>query len=162
MVLNMASEDRSFRASTMMLMKELRATRDDSIVITDVGDGNSQLDFMMPIDDAGVAAWGVYDRSLGATPALQNRPNWFLRYTVRDVPLGAGRVDKQLVREIVDDLLTVQKVKVLVHGLRPGNVAPAGFQVIQQVDVWQVTLSTTSQGEGQAGIRTIFHVQTRN
>ena len=162
MVLNMASEDRSFRSATMKLMQELRATRDDRIVVTDLGDGTSQLDFPQPIDNAGVADWGVYDRTLGTTAALQNRPNWFVRYTVRDVVAGNGNVDKQLVREVVDDLAVVQKLKVLVHGLRPGNVAPAGFQVIQQGAVWQVTLSTNSQGEGQAGIRTVFHVQTRN
>ncbi len=165
MVLNMSSEDRSLRASTMTLMQELRATRDAApfgIVVTPLGDANSQLDFMQPIDNAGVADWGVYDRTLGSTAALQNRAAWFVRYTVRDVVAGNGRVDKQLVREVIDDFGVIQKLKVLVHGLRPGNVAPAGFQVIQQGAVWQVTLSTNSQGEGQAGIRTVFHVQTRN
>jgi prepilin-type N-terminal cleavage/methylation domain-containing protein len=162
MVLNMASEDRSLRASTMTLMQELRATRDDLIVVTALGDNNSQLEFQMPVDNAGVADWGVYDGTLGATDALKNRVGWKMRYTVRDVVAGNGTVDKQLIREVIDDLGAIQKLKVLVHGLRPGNVAPAGFQVIQQGAVWQVTLSTTSQGEGQAGIRTVFHVQTRN
>ena len=162
MVLNMASEDRSLRASTMMLMQELRTARSASMSITTLGDGNSQLEFQMPVDNAGTADWGVYDGTLGATDALKNRVGWLMRYTVRDVASANGNVDKQLVREEVDDLGAIQKLKVLVHGLRPGNVAPEGFKVVQQGLVWQVTLSTTSQGEGQAGIRTGFHVQTRN
>jgi len=161
MVLNLASEDRGLRSATMTLMQELRATRDASIQIVNLADLNSRLDFQMPIDDAGTATWGVYDKTLGATPALQNRVNWELRYTVRDVVAGNGTVDKVLVRQVLDDLGAVVKERVLVHGLRPG-VAPEGFKVVQQGAVWQVTLSTNSQGEGQAGIRTVFHVQTRN
>jgi prepilin-type N-terminal cleavage/methylation domain-containing protein len=162
MVLNMASEDRSLRSSTMTLMQELRETRDASISITSLPDSNHKLEFMMPIDNAGAADWGVYDKSLGPTAALQNRVGWKLRYTVRDVVTSGGNTDKELVRQVVDDLGAVQKTKVLVHSLRSGGVAPAGFQVVQQGAVWQVTLSTSSQGEGQAGIRTVFHVQTRN
>jgi prepilin-type N-terminal cleavage/methylation domain-containing protein len=162
MVLNMASEDRSLRASTMMMLQELRTARGASMAVTTLADNNSQLEFQMPVDNAGVADWGVYDGTLGATDALKNRVGWKMRYTVRDVASGNGRVDKQLVREEIDDLGAIQKLKVLVHGLRAGNVAPEGFKVVQQGAVWQVTLSTTSQGEGQAGIRTVFHVQTRN
>jgi prepilin-type N-terminal cleavage/methylation domain-containing protein len=161
MVLNVASEDRGLRSATMTLMQELRATQDSSIALFDLPDANTRLTFQMPIDNAGVAAWGVYDKSLGATAALQNRVGWKVRYTVRDVTAVGGRVDKVLVRQELDAADAVQKEKVLIHGLRPG-VAPEGFKVVQQGLVWQVTLSTTSQGEGQAGIRTVFHVQTRN
>lgn len=162
MVLNLSAEDRELRTATMTLLKELRATADAQINIFTLPDGNSRVTFKMPIEVAGVDSWGVYDRTLGPDAATENRDNWSLRWTVRDVADSGGRIDKQLVREILDDTGAIQKVKVMAHGLRPGGAAPAGFQMIQQGAVWQVTLSTTSQVEGQAGIRTVFHVQTRN
>ncbi len=162
MVLNMASEDRELRAATMTLMKELRMSADATIATFALPDGNTRLTFQMPMDDAGTAAWGVFDRTLGSTWALQNRVNWNLRYTVRDVVSLSGAVNKQLVRQILDDGGNVQREKVMAQGLRPGGVAPAGFRVAQVGDVWEVTLSTTGRSEGQAGIRTVFHVQTRN
>jgi hypothetical protein len=162
MVLNMASEDRSLRAATMTLMKELRTTADSTIAVAALPDNNSRLTFQMPIDVAGAASWGVFDRTLGPDAATQNRANWSLRWTVRDVVGANGTVNKQLVRQILDDTFTVRKEKVMAQGLRSGAVAPAGFHVAQQGDVWEVTLSTTGQVEGQAGIRTVFHVSTRN
>jgi type II secretory pathway component PulJ len=162
MVLNMVSEDRDLRAATTMLMKELRMARDASIATFALPDSNTRLTFQVPIDDAGAASWGVFDRTLGSTSSLQNRVNWSVRYTVRDVVNGSGAVNKQLVRQILDDLGAVQREKVLAQGLRTGAVAPAGFHVARQGDVWEVTLSTAGRSEGQAGIRTVFHVQTRN
>jgi hypothetical protein len=162
MVLNMASEDRDLRSATMTLMKELRMARDASIATFALPDGNIRLTFQVPIDDAGAASWGAFDRTLGSTWASQNRVNWSVRYTVRDVVDASGAVNKQLVRQILDDLGAVQKEKVMAQGLRSGAAAPQGFRVIQQGDVWEVTLSTTGRSEGQAGIRTVFHVQTRN
>jgi hypothetical protein len=162
MVLNVASEDRELRAATMTLMRELRMSSDATITTTALPDANTELTFRMPMDDAGAASWGVFDRTLGSTWALQNRVNWSLRYTVRDVVSPNGAINKQLVRQILDDLGVVQREKVMAQGLRPGGAAPAGFRVAQVGDVWEITLSTTGRSEGQAGIRTVFHVQTRN
>jgi type II secretory pathway pseudopilin PulG len=161
-VLNVAAEGRDLRGATQTFIRELRASSDARITITVLPDLNHQVDFMMPIDVAGAATWGVYDRTLGPDAATQNRLNWILRYTVRDVVDPAGGVDKQLVRQILDDLGAVQRTKVLATGLRMGGVAPAGFRMVRQGAIWEVTLSTNSQGEGQAGIRTVFHVRTRN
>jgi len=144
------------------MMKELRMSSDATITTAALPDGNTRLTFQMPMDNAGAAAWGVFDRNLGSTWALQNRVNWSVRYTVRDAVGANGAVNKQLLRQILDDLGVVQREKVMAQGLRPGGAAPAGFRVAQVGDVWEVTLSTTGRSEGQAGIRTVFHVQTRN
>jgi hypothetical protein len=162
MVMNMASEDRSLREATMTLMKELRTTADSTIAVVALPDNNSRLTFQMPIDVGGAASWGVFDRTLGPDAATQNRANWSMRWTVRDVVAANGTVNKQLVRQILDDAFAVRKEKVMAQGLRSGAAAPAGFRVAQQGDVWEVTLSTVGQVEGQAGIRTVFHVSTRN
>ncbi len=162
MVLNVAAEDRELRAATTTLMRELRMSSDATIATFALPDGNTRLTFQMPMDDAGAASWGVFDRTLGSTWALQNRVDWSLRYTVRDVISPGGAVNKQLVRQILDNVGAVQRERVLAQGLRPGGAAPFGFRVTQVGDIWEVTLSTTGRSEGQAGIRTVFHVQTRN
>jgi hypothetical protein len=162
MVINVSAEGRDLRGTTQTLMRELRSTADGRITITVLPDFNHQVDFMMPIDVAGAATWGVYDRSLGPDAATQNRLDWIVRYTVRDVISANGNVDKQLVRQIIDDLGAVQRTKILATALRPGGVAPAGFRMVRVGAVWEITLTTNSQGEGQAGIRTVFHVRTRN
>lgn len=160
-VLDVAAEDRMLRGSTMTMRRELRTARDNDIDIFVLPDGNHQVTFMMPIDVAGIAQWGVYDRMLGPDEATQNMPNWTVRYTVIDVVDAGGAINKQLVRQIRDDGLVVQRQRVLAQGLRAGGVAPAGFRMVQVGDVWEVSLSTNGV-DGQAGIRTVFHVQTRN
>lgn len=160
-VLRVAAEDRSLRESTSFLTDELRSSTDSSIAVTTLGDGNSQVTFRMPVEVGGALSWGVYDKSLGATYADQNKANWSLRYTVRNV-VTAGVTNKQLVRQILDDSQVVQKELVVAEGLRAGNLTPPGFRIVQTGDVWQVTVSTVGEYANKVGMKAEFHVQTRN
>ena len=161
-VLRMAVENKSLRESVSALADELSATSDANITTAVLADDNTRLRFMMPIVDAGANSWGVYDRRLGATPALQNRANWLVQYTVRDTQIIGGAMEKQLVRQILDTNLVVQREDVLAHGLRSGNVVPPGFRVAMNGAMWEVTLSTDGPRNRNLGKSTVFHVKTRN
>jgi len=161
-VTRMAAEDRSMRAATKALMEDLRVSSDSTITVTVLADGNHQVRLMLPIDVAGAATWGVYDRMLGSDATAWNQAGWHVQYTVRDTPAGGTAINKQLVRQILDTTDTVRRETVLADGLRGGATAPAGFQMIKTGLVWQLTLSTVGKVEGKAGIREVFHVRTRN
>lgn len=161
-VSRLANENRSLRESVADLANELQGTSDANVSTTVLSDGNTQLRLMMPIVDAGVNSWGVYDRRLGATPALQNRANWLVQYTVRNAPSAGGGTEKQLVRQVLDLNLAVQLEDVLAHGLRGGAVTPPGFNVAMNGAMWAVTLSTDGPLNGKLGQSTVFHVKTRN
>jgi prepilin-type N-terminal cleavage/methylation domain-containing protein len=162
-VARVSEQDRELRAATTNLCSELKSSRDASITITPLADSNHQIRFQQPIDDAGNPSWGVYDRTLGSTAAEQSRVGWFVQYTVRAVPAVLGRLDRQLVRQIVDDKFVVQKERVIADELCRGTDNPPGFRMIQTGGLWEITLSTTSDtAAGTAGIRAVFHVQTRN
>jgi prepilin-type N-terminal cleavage/methylation domain-containing protein len=161
-VANMSAEDRSLRAATTAMIDELRVSSDSTITVTPLADGNHQVRFMQPIDVAGVATWGVYDKMLSTNPANQTHANWHVQYSVKDVPAGNGTVDKELVRQVLDDTDTVRLEKVLAEGLRTGAQNPPGFNMVKAGLVWQITLSTVGKVEGKAGIREVFHVRTRN
>ncbi|MBI5432773.1 MAG: hypothetical protein HZA52_08090 [Planctomycetes bacterium] len=157
-----AEENRDLRESIGLLTDELRSSTDSSIAIATLADGNHSLTFMVPIDVAGVADWGVYDKSLGPLPADRNRADWQLRYTVADVDVGGGVIEKQLVREILDDLGAVQKQTTLARGLRAGGGAQSGLRVVQVGAVWELTLTTTGAHGVSQGENEVFHVRTRN
>jgi type II secretory pathway component PulJ len=161
-VIRIAEDDRSLRESTRKLVDELRSTAEATITVTVLPDGNHELRLMQPIDVAGVAEWGVFDRTLGPDAASQNQAGWWIRYTVRDDPGGGAAAEKQLVRQIVDENLVVQRERVLAQGLRDGDDVPPGFSVVQQGDVWEVSFSTEGETEGTTGIREVFHVRARN
>jgi hypothetical protein len=158
----MAAEDRSLRAATDSLLGDLRVASDATVTILALGDGNHQVQLQQPIDVGGAAAWGVYDRTLGPDAASQNQAGWHVQYMVKNVAIGGGAFDKQLVRQELDVAGTVQREKVLAVNLRSGAPAPAGFQIVKVGSVWQVTVSTVGKTEGQAGIREVFHVRARN
>lgn len=160
-VTRLAAEDRAVREASNSLIDELRETSDAQINIATLADGNHQVRFMLPIDLGGTAAWGVDDPVVGGDPVAQNKENWSVRYTVRDVSID-GKTVKRLLRQVLDAALNVQYEKVIVDGLRRGNVDPPGFKVVKTGDVWEITLSTEGREEGKSGIRAVFHVQTRN
>lgn len=161
-VSRVAAENKSLRDAIGSLTDELRSTSDANVTTALLADGNTRLRFMMPIVDAGVNSWGVYDRRLGSTAALQNRANWQLQYTVRDVASAGGVMEKQLVRQILDTTQAVQLEDVLAHGLRSGTDVPPGFKVAMNGAMWEVTLSTDGPLDGNLGKSTVFHVKTRN
>ena len=157
-----AGTNRSLRTSGSLLMDELRASSDAQITVTPLPDGNHQLDLMVPIDVAGVATWGVHDKHLGPTAALQNRQGWTLRYTVQNVAVGAGGVDRQLVRQLIDTAGDAQRQTVIARDLRSGAAVPPGFSVVQVGDVWEVQITTQGEAQGASGRETLFHVRPRN
>ena len=161
-VVSIAAEDRSLRSACTTLVDELDCSSDAQITVTTLGDGNQQVKFLQPIEVGGALDWGVYDRMLGPDPASQNRSGWSIRYTVRDQPAGNGSIVKQLVRQTLNAAGAVQREKVMVEGLRSGAPAPAGFKVIKQGLVWELTLSTIDGFQGKPGLREVFHVHARN
>jgi prepilin-type N-terminal cleavage/methylation domain-containing protein len=161
-VADVVDQAQELRAASTALMADLRATSADRIAIANGADGNHSVRLSVPIEVGGAIVWGVHERTLGSTAAAQDRPDWLVRYRVLDVATGGGAIDKQLVRELLDTGGVVRRTTVLVHQLRPGVAAPAGFQVVQVGAVWEVTLSTTGAREGQPGLRTVFHAQNRN
>jgi prepilin-type N-terminal cleavage/methylation domain-containing protein len=161
-VSRVASENKSLRDSISSLVDELRSTSDANVTLALLADGNTRLRFMMPIVDAGANSWGVYDRRLGSTPALQNRANWLVQYTVRSAQIAGGATERQLVRQILDTALAVQREDVLAHGLRSGTDVPPGFKVAKNGAIWEVTLSTDGPDNGNSKKSTVMHVKTRN
>lgn len=160
-VVRLSSENRELRAATLQLAAELRTSSDDNITTAVLADSNQQLRFLQPITVAGSSAWGVFDRQLGNTAALQNRADWVVQYTVRDQMVN-GVVQKQLVRQILDDTFAVQRERVVATGLRSGTDVPPGFRVVQNGAVWEITLSTDGPLDGNLGKSVVMHVNTRN
>ena len=160
-VYTVAAEDRALRESTSYLTDELRSSRDNQITVTTLADGNHQLDFKVPIEVGGALTWGVYDKHLGTTYAEQNKLDWKLRYTVREVVV-AGVVNKQLLRQIIDTNSVVHQQQVVAEGLHAGTHNPPGFEVVKSGDMWVITVSTAGKSAGSPGIRAEFHVQARN
>jgi prepilin-type N-terminal cleavage/methylation domain-containing protein len=161
-VISVSAEDRSLRGSSTALVDELECSSDSQITVTTLADGNNQVQFLQPIEVGGALDWGVFDRTLGPDAASQNRSAWSIRYTVRDQPAGNGSIVKQLVRQTLDNAGVVQREKVMVEGLRSGAPAPAGFKMIKQGLVWELTLSTIDAFQGKPGLREVFHVHARN
>ncbi len=157
-----ANEDRALRSAADALLDDLRSTNAANVTITTVSGQNSQLTLRVPIQIGGAITWGVHERALGATAALQDRAGWSVRYLVQNTPLGNGNFDRELRRQVLDDTNVVRDEQTVMHGLRAGADVPPGFRVAQTGDVWEVTLSTEGAIAGRAGMRTLFHVRSRN
>ncbi len=142
------SENETQREVGSMLMDELKMTSEALMTVTPMADWNHQLDLQLPIDVAGVAAWGV-----------DGEAGWSVRYTVRT--LVGPPVNRQLVRQVLNAAGVVQSEEIVAEGLASGVEDPPGFQVTQVGEVWEVVLTTDSQGIRQ-GRRTLFHVRPRN
>lgn len=161
-VIQVAEENQAFRKAVNTLTEELRTSRDSTVSIQTLADGNHQIRFMMPIVVGEVTSWGVHDRTLGSDPASQSVPGWSVRYTVRDQATGNGTAVKQLVRQILDAALVVRKETVLATGLRSGAVNPPGFRVVRNGAIWEVTLTTEGLVSEKTMLGGVFHVRTRN
>jgi prepilin-type N-terminal cleavage/methylation domain-containing protein len=161
-VIRRVDENRTLRTSVATLVDELRVSADAQVTVAALPDGNSRLRFMVPVAVGGASTWGVFDRRLGADAASQNRAGWTLQYTVRDGVGVDGRLNRQLVRQVLDDAFEVQREDVIADGLRSGNDAPPGFRVAMNGDVWEITFSTVGQRTGEAEITEQFHVHPRN
>jgi prepilin-type N-terminal cleavage/methylation domain-containing protein len=161
-MLRSTKSNKALRRSSAILIDELRTSSDATVTVTALVDGNSELTFMMPIDVGGVFDWGVWDRSLGPDPVDQNMPGWSIRYTVSPVVLDDGTLDRQLVRQVRDDLGAIYSSQVIVHDLRDGAVAPAGFSVQQNGALWRVTITQQDHSSDGMAQGIVFDVQAQN
>lgn len=152
-VLTQAAANADLRESALWLSDELSMAQAAGIVVTDLPDGNQQLDFQAPIRVGNVLTWGVDEPRLGVNP------DWWLRYTVLAVNGGQG-VQRQLVRQVVDDLGQVRQTRVVASGLtdEPGE---QGFSCALVGNVWVIGIST-AQGTHGGERETEFHVRVRN
>lgn len=156
------SASASQRTARELIADDLRTANDTSITITSLADYNSQVRLQQPITVGGADTWGVYDRTLGSTEAEQNRAGWRVQYTVRSAEGIDGNSQRELVRQLLDGNGAVQKTEVLAQYLNSGGETPPGFRVVQSGAMWVVTITSSGDPTTKAGMRTTFHVQTRN
>jgi prepilin-type N-terminal cleavage/methylation domain-containing protein len=161
-VMDAVAENSSLRRSRDNLLGELKAANGASIAVSAQPDGNDQLTLQLPIEVEGNPVWGVAETKLSSDPAEQVKEGWTVRYTVIAAAMGGGAVDRQLVRQVVDDKGDVQVQVVIAKGLRSGANVPRGFSVVAAGDLWEVSLAFESSTDGGVGKGGVFHVRTRN
>jgi type II secretory pathway pseudopilin PulG len=149
------------RAASVAISGEFKSTDADTITVTALADGNHELSFMVPVVFEGTATWGVYDRSYGQTADEQNKVGWQIRYTVAEVEVN-GVGERQLVRQVLDDLDVVQEQETILRGLREGGGASPGLRVTQAGEMWEIEINTVGYKGDSQGERADFHVRTRN
>ncbi len=141
-----------------LLREEFKSCRESSIVVSQVLNGNDQLEFQVPVDSPLGTSWGAYDRYLGSLPAERNRVGWTISYVVQNNALGIPC----LLRQILDGGGALQReVQIVSNVLVDGHADAPGFTVTATGDVWEVTLKTLT-GDGQSTRTETFQVQTRN
>ena len=151
MVFEGASANADLRSSAVQLVDELSLASDTSIVVTQLPDGNDQVAFMLPIENGGALDWGVSNYLQGT------HVDWTVRYTVQ-----TSALQRQLVRQIVDDAGQVRAQTIVADGLRPGTAVPPGFGVVRSGAMWVLSIATVGNTSDVHGEEVIFHVKTRN
>ena len=152
LVIQGAAANKELRESSTTFVEELGMCQSASMVVTTLWDGNCEVDFMLPIEVAGVSTWGVDDETLGANEG------WRVRYTVM---LGQEE-QRQLVRQILDDAGIAQDSQVIVDDVRSGTDSKPGFSITQAGAVWQVSIATESHDAALQGEEVEFDVLTKN
>jgi hypothetical protein len=149
-----ADDHRVLRSASRSLVDELALAGDDTITVTTAGGAGAfpELSFLQRIENGATAGFGVMH--LGVPHA-----DWSRVYAVEE-PATDGD-ERRLVCRIVDDEGVTQRSTVVARGLRPADVEPPGFRVVQAGDLWEITLATEGQGN-QDGIEEVFHVRARN
>lgn len=161
-VYQVVSSNEDVREANTALTEELKTGGDSTVTVTTLGDGNHEMTFMQPVEVGTGLGWGVFDESFGATPEEQNKPDWQIRYTVKNVPLDGGGFDRRLVRQVLDEESIVQGEEVVMEGLRSGAESPPGFSVVQVGDMWEITVTTVGHSQNNQGQGANFHVHMRN
>ena len=146
-VYQVASTSEDVREAHTALIEELKTGGDSTVTVTTLGDGNHEKTFMQRIVVGAGLGWGVFDESFGTIPEEQNKPDWQIRYTVRNVPLDGGGFDRRLVRQILDEESVVQDEEVVMRGLRTGLESPPGFSAVKVGDMWEVTITTDGHSQ---------------
>lgn len=153
-VISKAGSNAQLRKASLSFTDELVMANGATMTVTDLPDGNHQVDFMLPITVGNVQVWGVDEPMIG--------PNvgWMIRYTV-EAQNGPEGVVNRLLRQVIDDAQVVQSTKVVAEGLRAG-VAQPGFSCVQTGDVWVTTIRTEGDEASSHGKEMEFHVRIRN
>ncbi len=138
---------------------DLRVARSDTLTVVDLPGGDQEVTLEQPIVVGGVPDWGVYAPELGPAEEDRNRPDWSVRYTVRESVVN-GTLRRDLVRRILDDTGALRREEVLFQGLSGGGTP--GFQVVQAGDVWEVRLVADGAGPDGTGRQVVIDVRTRN
>ena len=153
-----ARDNQSLRDSVSVLREELKSSRDDLITVLADNEGNTILTFQVPVEVLGEPLWGAYERGLGALGEQWSQPDWSHRYQVQVGVHG----DRELLRQLLDEVGEVRYEEILVGDLRAGNdpLSP-GFKVESVGDVWVATLATKRE-VGHGNRTETLHVRTRN
>jgi hypothetical protein len=160
-VFERAEANHALRESTTRMSEELRGISETHLTITELQNGSCQVSFQMPIEVGGAAAWGVQDNAIGRTVEAQTKPDWSVRYTVEDVPLGAHDVDRRLLRQLLDEAGVVRFESEVLTGLSRAPGTPA-FTVSKTGLMWQVTLCVDDAGVQDNARTSTFQFRARN
>ncbi len=160
-VVTNSGRNRGIRRVQDFLVRELRASSDSRIQVNTLPGGNSVLTFSYPVRSGGSVGWGVRDKRLGSTMDERNKLGWRVRYTV--VPkVKNHRVDRLLVRQVLDSFDKVVTSRVLARHLRAGTENPPGFKVVKTGAVWKIVVSTYGERDGTGKRMATFQVLARN
>lgn len=143
------------RGSAGDLSNDLSMANNASVVVNTLPDGNQEVELMQPVGNGPTPAWGVED------PKLGSNPGWKLRFTVAGVQQPGG-LDRQLVRQVVDDTGQVRAARILAHGLSGGAGQPPGFTCAWTGSVWVVTVRKRPSQSSHQGEEMSVHVRSRN
>ncbi|MFT7670479.1 MAG: type II secretory pathway pseudopilin PulG [Planctomycetota bacterium] len=154
------ARSKKLRAVSDSLANELVTTTADLMTMTVEAGGCTELSFMAPITLAGLETWGVHDRMYGPDDDDQNKVDWRIRYTVKDLG-DAGHLSRTLVRQILNAADEVQEEEAVIDDLTTG-VNPPAFVVEQSGAMWEITITKAGNDPNDAGEETTFYVRTRN
>ena len=150
------------RSGAKSLRSALRQASEDLMTVTTLPSGDSELTVQEPITVAGNPAWGVWEEELGPDDDSRTQEDWFLRFTVRQVPLDGGGMRHDLVRQVIDTAAQIRLESTLVTDLFQGDALDPGFQVRNVGDVWEVSIRTAGVVDNTKGHGVTLHARTRN
>ena len=161
-VMQGVAENSFRRSSSKKLIKDMKSANRSSVVVGALPDGNAELTFRLPIYVDGDPAWGVFDPKISNDVDKQSKEDWSVKYTVKPVALEGGGIERQLVRQVIDDQGDLKFEVVVASGLRSGTDTPRGFEVVAAGKMWEITLAFESEVADGDGGDSVFHVGTRN
>jgi hypothetical protein len=147
------------------LRSTLRTAKDDSVELTQLASGDTQMTLQQPLTVGGTLTWGIYDTHLGSDTDDNTQVDWSVRYTVvsvADPSNSSTGVRNDLVRRLLDAAETVQFEEVIVPGLFQGGSTDPGFDVQKVGDLWQVSIQSAGKFNNTKGPSTNMQVRARN
>jgi hypothetical protein len=162
MIVRQTKATEALRKAADVVEADVMQSGSSRMTVGALADGNHALTLQMPASvTAGVVTWGVRDPSLGDDDATRARDGWFVRYTVVTA-LEGGRTVRNLVRQLLDGTLALQRQTVLMRDVRSGGAAQPGLRVVQNGMLWNVTMSVEAVRQGESGTSLSFDCWPRN